>query len=115
MAFSRKICATDKKKLKLNWWEYWIEHCIVSGWNSIYYSFYTWMDLVWFEDNQKQYTLLQNDDPFKECYLTFWSDLGDDDTYPKEFLEYLMGIVDKIDRGEEKLIPLSKDFFDSTY
>jgi hypothetical protein len=35
-----------------------------------------------------------------------------DETYPKEFLEYLMEMCDRIDRGEEKLIPLDEDFFD---
>ncbi len=35
-----------------------------------------------------------------------------DETYPKEFLEYLMDMCDRIDRGEEKLIPIDEDFFD---
>ena len=33
-----------------------------------------------------------------------------DETYPKEFLEYLMEMCDRIDRGEEKLIPMDEDF-----
>ena len=81
MTFSRFIRASDKSKL--NWWNYWIEHCWMTGWTSIYYNFHTWMDLVWFTDNQKNYALLKEDDPFEECYLTFWYELGDDDTYPK--------------------------------
>jgi hypothetical protein len=34
-----------------------------------------------------------------------------DETYPKEFLEYLMDMCDRIDRGEEKLIQLDENFF----
>jgi hypothetical protein len=70
------------------------------------------MDLVWFEDNQKNYTLLKDDEPFEQCYLTFWYDLGADDTYPKEFLESLMGLADEAERGEVELIPLTETFFD---
>ena len=38
--------------------------------------------------------------------------LGDDDVLPKDFLEGLMEMADRIERGEEKLIPMDKDFFD---
>jgi hypothetical protein len=110
MTFSRAILGTDKTKM--NWWEYWVGHCWMTGWTSMYYNFHTWMDLVWFENNQKNYTLLKDDDPFEQCYLTFWYDLNDDDTYPKEFLEYLMGLADDAMENQEKLIPLSETFFD---
>ena len=110
MTFSRAILGTDKTKL--NWWNYWVEHCWMTGWTSMYYNFHTWMDLVWFENNQKNYTLLKDDDPFEQCYLTFWYDLNDDDTYPQEFLESLMGLADRVERGEEEVIPLSESFFD---
>jgi hypothetical protein len=110
MTFSREIKGTDKTKL--NWWNYWVEHCWMTGWTSMYYNFHTWMDLVWFTDNQKNYTLLKDDEPFEQCYLTFWYDLGADDTYPKEFLESLMGLADEAERGEVELIPLTETFFD---
>ena len=107
MTFSRFIRASDKSKL--NWWNYWIEHCWMTGWTSIYYNFHTWMDLVWFTDNQKNYALLKEDDPFEECYLTFWYELGDDDTYPKEFLESLMEMSANINLVD--CVPLDENFF----
>jgi hypothetical protein len=61
-------------------------------------------------DNFEDYALLKTDDPFTECYEWFWGSLNEDDTYPKEFLEYLMDLCDKVERGEEKLIPLGEDF-----
>ena len=42
------------------------------------------------------------DDPYEECVDWFWQCLGDDDTLPKEFLEGLLEMCDRIDRGEEK-------------
>jgi hypothetical protein len=61
-------------------------------------------------NNFENYSLLPKDDPFTECYEWFWVSINEDDTYPKEFLEYLMEMCDRIDRGEEKLIPMDEDF-----
>lgn len=108
--YSTPIKATDKRKTTLNWWEYWIGHCWMTGWQSIRGAFRIWCDLM--TDNYADYSLLKDTDPFTECYEWFWVTLGEDDTYPKEFLEHLMEICDRIDRGEEKLIPLGEDFFD---
>ena len=69
-----------------------------------------WRDLI--SGNYENYALLKDDDPYQECYDWFWASINMDETYPKEFLEYLMEMVDRIDRGEEKLIPLDEDFFD---
>ena len=55
--------------------------------------------------NWKDYALMFYDDPYEECNDCFWSYLGEDDVYPKAFLEHLMQMVDRINRGEEKLIP----------
>ena len=52
------------------------------------------------------------DDPYEECVDWFWVSLNEDDVYPKEFLEYLMQMVDDIETGKEKVIPLDEDFFD---
>jgi hypothetical protein len=108
--FSTAVLGTDKKKLTLNWWEYWIGHCWMSGWQSIHGAFKIWRDLM--TDNFKDYSLLHTDDPFTECYEWFWVSLGEDECYPKFFLEDLLQMMDRIDRGEEKLIPLDEDFFD---
>jgi len=106
--FSKSILATDKKITKLNWWEYWIGHCWMTGWQSIRGAFRIWRDLM--TDNFKDYTLLHTDDPFTECYEWFWVSLGEDECYPKFFLEDLMELADRVDRGVEKLIPMDKDF-----
>jgi hypothetical protein len=110
--FSKPIKGTYPNKPKMNWWNYYVGHCWTTGWQSIRHNFMTWMDLVWFEDNQKHYTLLRDDDPFDQCYIEFWFSLNDDDCYPKEFLEYLMQMVDDIETGKEKVYPLDDNFFD---
>jgi hypothetical protein len=110
MTFSKSVKGTASKKTTMNWWEYWIGHCWMTGWQSIHGAFRIWRDLM--TDNFKDYTLLHTDDPFTECYEWFWVSLGEDECYPKFFLEDLMEMCDRIDRGEEKLIPLDEDFFD---
>lgn len=108
MIFSRSIPGSDKKKSKLNWYEYWIEHCLATGFQSIRHNFMTWMDLVWFESNWEYYSLLPEDKPFDCCYNEFWFALNDDDVYPKEFLEHLMQMTIDIDEGKMELIPFEK-------
>ena len=103
MTFSREVKGTSPNKPKMNWWDYWIGHCWMTGWQSINHSFQNWADLM--TGNWKDYALMFYDDPYEECNDCFWSYLGEDDTLPKEFLEHLQQMVDRIDRGEEKLIP----------
>lgn len=110
MIFSSKVLATDKQKTTLNWWEYWIGHCWMTGWQSINHSFRNWADLM--TGNWSDYALLNSDDPFDECYGCFWSYLGDDDVYPKEFLESLMQMSEDVKTGKVKTIPFTKDMFD---
>ncbi len=63
-------------------------------------------------DNYQDYALLQTDDPFTECYQWFWVSLGEDDVYPKFFLEELMQMVNDIDTGKVKTIPADQVFKD---
>jgi len=105
--FSTPIKATSTKKTTLNWWEYWIGHCWMTGWQTIGMSFRNWRDLM--TGNYKDYALMFYDDPFEECYSSFWSYLGDDDVLPKEFLESLLEMADRVERGEEKLIPFDEN------
>jgi len=70
-------------------------------------NFRMWSDLM--TENYENYALLKEDDPFQECYNWFWTSINLDETYPKEFLEYLQEMVDRIDRGEEKLIPFTQE------
>lgn len=108
--FSNLILSTDKKGTKLNWWEYWIGHCWMTGWQSIHGAFRIWRDLM--TDNYKDYALLDDDDPYQECYEWFWVSLGEDDTYPKFFLEELMQLAEDVRTGKEEVVPLDENFFD---
>jgi len=110
MIFSRAVLGTANKKTKLSWWDYWVRHCWMTGWQSIRHSFQNWGDLM--TGNWKDYALLNSDDPFEECYNCFWYDLGEDDTYPKEFLEYLQQMVEDIQTGKEKVIPVDEAFME---
>jgi hypothetical protein len=110
--FSKALLGTDTNKVKMSWWDYYIGHCWMTGWQSIRHNFITWMDLVWFEDNQKHYTLLKDDVPFEQCYVEFWFSLNDDDVYPKEFLESLMQMADDVETGKVKTVPFTKEMFD---
>jgi hypothetical protein len=60
--------------------------------------------------NYEGYGLLKEDDPYTECLEWFWAALNEDDTYPKFFLEELLQIIDDIDSGKEKLIPMDEGF-----
>ena len=108
--FSRQLKGTVTKKTTMNWWEYWIGHCWMTGWQTISMSFRNWRDLI--TGNYKNYALMWYDDPFEECYSCFWSYLGDDDVLPKDFLEGLLEMSARIERGEEKLIPFTREMFD---
>jgi hypothetical protein len=109
--FSQPIHGTNKEeKTTLNWWEYWIGHCWMTGWQSIHGAFRIWRDLM--TDNYKDYALLKDDDPFTECYEWFWTSLGEDECYPKFFLEDLMQMAEDVRTGKEKVYPLDEDFFD---
>ena len=111
--FSTPVRSTAPKKnnrTTLNWWEYWIGHCWMTGWQTIRINFRVWADLM--GSSYENYALLKDVDPEQECLEWFWVGLNDDDVYPKEFLEGLMEMMDRIDRGEEKLIPIDEVFFE---
>lgn len=110
MTFSKPILSTDTKKIKLSWWGYWIGHCWMTGWQSIRGTFRIWSDLMC--SNYDGYALLDEDDPFTECVSWFWCCLNEDETYPKEFLEYLLQLANDVKTGKEKLIPFTQDMFD---
>ena len=107
MTFSKPVLATDKKKTTLNWWEYWISHCWMTGWQSIRGAFRIWADLM--GSNYQDYALPRTaEDPEKECIEWFWVGLGEDDTYPREFLEYLLQMCADIDSGKVKTYPMDE-------
>ena len=112
MMYSKPVRGTAPKKNRttMNWWEYWIGHCWMTGWQSIRGAFRIWADLM--GSNYENYALPRTvEDPEQECLEWFWVSLGEDETYPKEFLEHLLQMVDDIETGKEKLIPMDEDFF----
>jgi hypothetical protein len=63
--------------------------------------------------NYDDYGLLKDDDPEQECIEWFWATLGEDDVYPKEFLEHLMQLADDVETGKVETVPLTQDMFDN--
>jgi hypothetical protein len=107
--FSKPLLGTDTKKTKLSWAEYIWHSCIIQGWYNCWYAFKNWSDLM--GNNYQEYALLVSDDPLEQCILYFWDSL-EDEIYPKHFLESLLQMVDDIETGKEKVVPLDEDFFD---
>ena len=91
---------------KLNWFDYWIGHCWMTGWQTIAINFRMWGDLM--GSNYDNYVILNEDDPLEECLDWFWASLNEDDTYPKEFLEYLQDLASQVDRGDVKTFSLEE-------
>ena len=104
MMFSTPVKGTHPNKTKMNWWEYWIGHCWMTGWQSIRHNFRMWADLM--GSNYANYALMKEDDPETECIEWFWASLNEDDVYPKEFLEHLMQMVEDVELGKVKTYPM---------
>ena len=66
-------------------------------------NFRIWADLM--TNNYEGYAILEEDDPYQECYEWFWAAINIDDTLPKEFLEHLYQMMDDIDTGKVKTYP----------
>ena len=97
--FSKQLKGTEKMKTTLNWWEYWIGHCWMTGWQSMRMTFRIWADLM--TSNYENYALPRTvEDPEAECAEWFWASLNEDDVYDKEFLEYLMQMVEDVELGK---------------
>jgi hypothetical protein len=102
---SKPVLATDKQKTTLNWWEYYIGHCWMTGWQTIGDAFRIWADLM--GSNYEVYALPRTaENPEEECIEWFWGSLGEDEVYPKEFLEYLMEMVEDVMTGKVKTYPM---------
>jgi hypothetical protein len=99
--------ASNRQPNKMSWWAYISTHLIPVWLKSFEDNFRMWRDLM--TGNYANYALLDDDDPFTECYEWFWASINMDETYPKEFLEYLQDLCDRIDSGEEELVPMDLD------
>lgn len=107
--YSTSIKGTHPNKIKMNWYQYWIGHCWMTGWQTIRSAFDIWADLM--TNNYEEYALLEEDDPYTECREWFWQTLGEDDVYSKEFLEYLTQMVDDIETRKVKTYPIDEVFY----
>lgn len=106
MTFSRPLLGTNTDKVKMSWVEYIFTHLIPTWFQSFNENFVMWRDLM--TENYEVYTLLKDDDPFQMCYDYFWSGICTDETYPKEFLEYLMQMSADVESGKVKTYSLEE-------
>ena len=90
----------------MNWFDYWIGHCWMTGWQSIRGSYIIWADLM--TSNYKDYSLMWYDDHYEECLRWFWGSLGEDETLPKAFLEHLIQMAEDVRTGKEKTYSLDE-------
>ena len=104
MTYSRPLLGTNTKKVKMSWMEYIFTHLIPTWFQSFGDNFVMWRDLI--TENYEPYKLLKDDNPEQECYDWFWSSINLDEIYPKSFLESLLQMVDDINTGKEKVIPM---------
>lgn len=108
--FSIRLLGTDKNKTKMSWVEYVFTHLIPTWIKSFENNFRMWSDLM--TGNYAPYVLLKNDDPFERTYDWFWSSINLDETYPKEFLEYLMQMAEDVRTGKVETIPYTREMFE---
>ena len=104
MTYSRPLLGTNTKKVKMSWMEYIFTHLIPTWFQSFNDNFVMWRDLI--TENYEPYKLLKDDNPEQECYDWFWSSINLDEIYSKPFLESLLQMVDDINTGKEKVIPI---------
>ena len=90
----------------MTWTEYIFQHLIPTGLRSFRDNFRMWRDLI--TSNYEGYALLEDDDPYEQCYEWFWTSINLDETYPKEFLEHLQQMVDDIDSGKVRTYTLDE-------
>ena len=83
--------------------EYYLEHVIPTGFNTIGYAWKNWCDLM--IGNHEPYKLRESDDGEAECIDWFWTSLGEDNVYDKEFIEYLHQMANDVMTGKVKTIP----------
>jgi len=108
MIFSRALLGTEKNKVTMSWFDYVFLHLIPTWFKSFNDNFVMWRDLV--TGDYEKYVILKDDDPFQECYDWFWCSINLDETYSKEFLEYLMQMADDVDTGKVKTYPIDEVF-----
>jgi len=88
----------------MTYFKYITDHLLRAWVQSWTYNFRIWADLM--TNNYETYANPYGESPERECYEWFWASINMDETYPKEFLEYLQQMVDDIDSGKVKTYPM---------
>ena len=101
--FSRPLLGTDTDKVKLSWFDYVWNSCILQGWYNFACAFRNWADLM--GNNYEGYGILKEDDDLEWCIDYFWESL-EDDIYSKDFLESLLQMADDVKTGKVETIPM---------
>ena len=83
--------------------EYYLDHVIPTGFYTIGHAWKNWWDLM--TGNHEPYKLRESDDGESECSAWFWTSLGEDNVYDKEFIEYLHQMANDVMTGKVKTIP----------
>jgi len=84
----------------MNLIDYYFNHCIPTGLRTIRNAFLIWKHLM--TSDYAGYALRPTDDPYQECRDWFWVTLGEDNVYPKAFLEELYEMIKEIESSEQK-------------
>ena len=66
-------------------------------------NFKIWGDLV--TGNCEDYANPWGESPERECYEWFWSAINMDDTYSKDYLEFLVRLAEEVKEGKVKTYP----------
>ena len=85
-------------KTKLSWFTYITGHLLPTWLSTWSYNFKVWADLM--TDNYAEYSSPWCESLERECCEWFWTSIGLDDTYSKDFLESLYLMVEDIDAGK---------------
>ena len=94
----------------MTYFEYFFTHVIATWPDSWRDNFRMWSDLM--TGNYEPYALLEDDDPFQECYEWFWESINTDETLEKSFLEDLDKTIDDINEGKIELIPFNLEDYE---
>ena len=85
--------------------KYITDHLLRAWVQSWTYNFKIWADLM--TNNYEAYANPYGESPERECYEWFWASISMDETYSKDYLESLYQMMDDIDSGKVKPIPIT--------
>ena len=83
--------------------DYITKHLLRAWVQSWTYNFRIWADLM--TNNYETYANPWSESPERECYEWFWSSINMDDTYSKDYLEFLIRLAEEVEEGKVKTYP----------